>query len=1060
MPLRLEIKKELCARSDRVKSVDIYPAEHPWVLAALYSGNIFIWDYSNNTLVKSFEMGSNPVRCAKFIVRKQWIVAGTDDMRLRVYNYNTMERVKEWDAHSDYIRFVEVHPNRPYILSSSDDMSIKLWDWDKDFDCIQVFEGHAHYVMMIRINPRDTNTFASASLDKSIKVWGLTANTAHFSLDGPGGHEKGVNCIDYYPGGDKPYLLSGADDRTVKIWDYQTKACLQTLEGHSHNVSSVIFHPRLPLILSASEDGTVRLWHSTTYRPETTLNYGLERAWALAPTKDANKVAIGYDEGTIVIKLGNEKPVASLDTNTGKLVWAISHDIQTMSVKGLSKSDVEIVDGERVQLSIRDLGACEVYPQSLQHNSNGSFICVCGDGEYIIYTSQALRNKAFGTALDFVWSSHGTGDFAIRESISRVRTFKNFKDHKQVSLPMSSADGLFGGACLGVKGADSIVFFDWDEGVFIRKIDVVPKEIYWNESGDSLVIACADCFYILKYDREVVVAAVAAGAINPEEGVNGSFELENTINDKVRTGQWIGECFLYTNGSGKLNYIVGGEVMTLCHLNSQMYLLGYVPKEDRVFLVDKSYNVVSYKLLLSVLSYQTAVVRKDFVTANSLLPLIPKSEYSAVARFLESQGFKEEALAVTTDLDHKFELAADLRKMDIAHRVLLDSDAASTVKDGVDSTETQGKWRRLGDLALSFGDISLAERCALRSGDLSGLLLLYSSSGNKEGMKSLAQEAKSTGRLNVAFIALFLTGMIEEAIQLLIDAGRIPEAAFMARTYMPSEISRVLELWRADLKQINEKAAEALADPVKYPNLFPDLSWALKVEAMYKTARHNLVLATSYPSAKGDLDLDLIEMFKNQVDLAPPPVTTTTMAPVNNIINEMPEKEAPSPVFSAPNSPVRPPVPPNTGRSVGKVNNNDDFEEDEEEEEEDIPVPQPRASHTPPKASPVKPEVIEIVKSPVSAPISPTPVVTKSASPVDLDEDEEEEEDDMDDTIQGISSISVAKAVAPKSWSAEDDDEEDEDIDFEENNTSSKPSGAADVTEDNDDMDEDDGEDW
>jgi len=62
-------------------------------------------------------------------------------------------------------------------------------------------------------------------------------------------------------GGDKPYLLSGADDRTVKIWDYQTKACLQTLEGHGHNVSSVCFHPRLPMIISASEDGTVRLWH-------------------------------------------------------------------------------------------------------------------------------------------------------------------------------------------------------------------------------------------------------------------------------------------------------------------------------------------------------------------------------------------------------------------------------------------------------------------------------------------------------------------------------------------------------------------------------------------------------------------------------------------------------------------------------------------------------------------------------------------------------------------------------------------------------------------------------
>ena len=112
--------------------------------------------------------------------------------------------------------------------------------------------------------------------------------------------------------------------------------------------------------------------------------------------------------------------------------------------------------------------------------------------------------------------------------------------------------------------------------------------------------------------------------------------------------------------------------MTLSHLNTPMYLLGFVPKEDRVFLIDKAYNVVSYKVLLSVLNYQTAVVRKDFVTANSILPSIPRSEHCAVARFLESQGFKEEALAVSSDPDHRFELAVDLRKMDVAHAVLLD----------------------------------------------------------------------------------------------------------------------------------------------------------------------------------------------------------------------------------------------------------------------------------------------------------------------------------------------------------------------------------------------------
>ena len=33
-----------------------------------------------------------------------------------------------------------------------------------------------------------------------------------------------------HAGGDRPYLISGADDRLIKVWDYQTKACVTTLE--------------------------------------------------------------------------------------------------------------------------------------------------------------------------------------------------------------------------------------------------------------------------------------------------------------------------------------------------------------------------------------------------------------------------------------------------------------------------------------------------------------------------------------------------------------------------------------------------------------------------------------------------------------------------------------------------------------------------------------------------------------------------------------------------------------------------------------------------------------
>ena len=50
-------------------------------------------------------------------------------------------------------------------------------------------------------------------------------------------------------------------------------------------------------------------------------------------------------------------------------------------------------DGERLSVGVKDAGAAEIFPQTLKHNSNGRFVVACGDGEYIIYTAMALRNK-------------------------------------------------------------------------------------------------------------------------------------------------------------------------------------------------------------------------------------------------------------------------------------------------------------------------------------------------------------------------------------------------------------------------------------------------------------------------------------------------------------------------------------------------------------------------------------------------------------------------------------------------------------------------------------------
>jgi coatomer subunit beta' len=34
------------------------------------------------------------------------------------------------------------------------------------------------------------------------------------------------------------------------VWDYQSRTCVQTLDGHANNVAAVLYHPELPIILS------------------------------------------------------------------------------------------------------------------------------------------------------------------------------------------------------------------------------------------------------------------------------------------------------------------------------------------------------------------------------------------------------------------------------------------------------------------------------------------------------------------------------------------------------------------------------------------------------------------------------------------------------------------------------------------------------------------------------------------------------------------------------------------------------------------------------------------
>ncbi|KAK9847289.1 hypothetical protein WJX84_005223 [Apatococcus fuscideae] len=831
-------------KSNRVKGLSFHP-KRQWILASLHSGVVQLWDYRMGTLIDRFDEHDGPVRGVHFHRSQPLFVSGGDDYKIKVWNYKLRRCLFTLLGHLDYIRTVQFHSEYPWIVSASDDQTIRIWNWQSR-TCISVLTGHNHYVMCAGFHLKD-DLVVSASLDQTVRVWdisGLRKKTVapggedmlrlpqmNADLFGGGdavvkyvleGHDRGVNWAAFHPS--LPLIVSGADDRQVKLWRMNdTKAWeVDTLRGHVNNVSCVMFHARQDIIVSNSEDKSIRVWDMAKRTGVQTFRREHDRFWILAAHPEVNLLAAGHDAGMIVFKLERERPAFA--THATILYYIKERHLRTYDFQ--SQRETTLFSLRRQVTPGFNQG-----PRTMSYNPADNAVLITSDAEGGSYELYVIPKDHRGDPAPE--SKRGLGACAVFLARNRFATLdkasnsiliKNLANEvtKRCSSPCPTTDAIFyaGTGNLLCRSDDKVVLFDVQQRSTIAELSTpFIKYCVWS----------SDMSHVALLSKHAIIIA--------DKRLGNSCTVHETI--RVKSAAWDDNGVLIYTTLNHIKYcLANGDSGIIRTLDVPVYITKVFG--NSIFCLDRDGKNVQLQVDTTEYMFKLALLQRKF---DQVLAMIRNSALcgQSIIAYLQHKGFPEVALHFVKDERTRFNLAIECGNIEVALQSAQELDDKDT-------------WHRLGIEALRQGNHQIVEFSYQKTKNFERLSFLYLITGNVEKLGKMLKIAEMRNDIMGRFHNALYLGDVRARIRILEEAGQIALAYATAATHGLSEEAERLSDGLEDPPELDPKARLLLPPP---PILKED-NWPLLTVS--KGFFENLVATGKEPEADGEIEeLDMGE---------------------------------------------------------------------------------------------------------------------------------------------------------------------------------------------------------